>query len=148
MPPRLVGEKNGNWGNHWTEDQKKSLSKKKKDLGSTAKEKNPKATPCILYDFLTDTSYKLRYMREVENFIDGKLDYNWNSLMKYRYLFIKENEDPYKEAEKRRKPMETLTILSYIKKGYSYEECVRLSGVRASFASRVYNTINNESRNH
>ena len=49
MKGRYVGKDNPNYGNHWTDEQKKKSSEAAKKRGSLSGVKNPKATACILY---------------------------------------------------------------------------------------------------
>lgn len=56
-PPVRAGRDNGNYGNKWTESQKKRLSELKKQRGDCVGSKNPNAKPVIVFDICTLESY-------------------------------------------------------------------------------------------
>lgn len=141
LPPSYSGVKNGNFGNFWSDKKKKDLSIKKKEQKLHVGVKNAKSKACDLYDFLLDKRYSLKFMREAEPLLGLKLDYNWNSLMSFRYLFLSEGEDPYERVKLLVKPMTTIQILDYIKRGISKEDCKQESGLSKNFINRVYKTI-------
>jgi hypothetical protein len=147
LPPMYFGEKNGNFGNHWTQKQKDNLSKKKKDSGIHKGIKNPKAKSCDLYDFYEDKRYELSHIREIPEVIGRKLDYNWSSLMAYRYLLLNKNEDPYERVNKLGKPIIPVKILTAIKQGESYADIVKKFSIYGNYSgiiSRIFKALNLE----
>lgn len=52
-PPVRVGKDNGNYGNKWTEEQKRHLSELKKQRGDCVGSKNPNAKPVTVIDICT-----------------------------------------------------------------------------------------------
>ncbi len=53
-PPRLLGEKNGNYRNFWSSSQKKSLSEKRRLNGKSKGSLNGNAKPIVLINIYTD----------------------------------------------------------------------------------------------
>lgn len=148
---KLVGEKNPNYGNYWSEEKKNLMSIKKKEDGKSSKENNPKAKICALYDFLTDTKYDLQYIREIPEKINRKLDYNWNSIMANRYILINKGEDPYKRASFLKKSKYTIEIIKKFKEGKNVNEAIfelNAKGVEIILIKRTYKNLIYESDNN
>jgi len=147
-PPRNSGKDNGNFENYWNEEQKHSLSALKRELQQSVGAGNPRATPCYLYDFLTDTKYALSHIREIPSFIGRSLDYNWNSLMSFRYLLLRDSEEPYEKAATLKRIQLTMKVIIGFKEGKSIEEIIEninASGHQITVIKKFYKNLINES---
>lgn len=86
--PVGFGEDNNNFGNKWSEDKKKYLSKLLKDSGIHSGKNNMRAKPCFMYNLISGEETKLDYISECNKYGVtvgvSLLDYIYSS----KYYFV------------------------------------------------------------
>lgn len=87
-PPTGSGKQNNNYGNYWTDEQKKRMSELRRSNGKSKGVLNCKATPCTVFDFRTSKIYHFDYIGQGVKFF--KLKYlTIEKVLRYRYLTLK-----------------------------------------------------------
>lgn len=64
-PPHFSGEKNGNYGNYWTEEQKKNVSNKMIETKCHAGSRNGRSKRCMCVETGVIHEYKSKFLEEL-----------------------------------------------------------------------------------
>lgn len=64
-PPRLVGEENGNYGNYWTDEQKKKVGDKMRETKCHAGKRNGRCKRCMCVETGVIKDYKSEFLAEL-----------------------------------------------------------------------------------
>lgn len=81
LPPCNKGEKNGNYGNFWTDEQKRSLSERLKGKKERQRGNNNKAVKCVCVDLNNLKVHFFDCLKDLSEFIQVKRStiYTWMS---------------------------------------------------------------------
>ena len=145
-PPTGCGEKNNNYGNYWTREQKISLSRKLKQVGHQQGSKNNKANPCIIFDMWKKEYLYFTYRRECRNKL-GFSPADW-LVGKFRYLCLPNGwkGDIEEELVKINNPKSLvpwITNKEYFK-GISLDDLKKKTGFQGGYLSRFLKVRENE----
>lgn len=136
FPPVGEGECNNNYGKHWTEAQKRRLSRKRRKNGKSKGGRNPKAKPCFVYDLWNEEWRKCEYLHEL-SLIDKEVKSSGiGKIRKFRWLitpmrFSKKELTKYVEENLDEKYQKTYKIIQLLKQGKTEEDIVKLGFYRA-----------------
>lgn len=93
MPPRRIGDKNGNFGNKWSNIKKNKLSKFFKKNRNFCGDKNPKARKLVAIDIFNKVPLYFNTIKDCQLFLSlvdiGKYLYNISHIYRRKYIIIR-----------------------------------------------------------